>query len=60
MCASAMHLPAIRNASCIDRPCRFSDNPFVAGDNGWLRFYAGSPILSSNGHHLGTLCCMDR
>lgn len=45
---------------CTDCAGRFSDNPFVAGDHGWLRFYAGSPILSSDGHHLGTLCCMDR
>lgn len=59
LCASAIlsNDPHVLSDASVDP--RSLANPLVAGDFG-LRFYAGVPLTTSDGHNLGTLCVIDK
>ena len=49
--------PLVVNDACLDE--RFADNPAVLGEP-LVRFYAGIPMRTSEGHVLGSFCVVDR
>src|SRR6201987_3935766 len=57
-CAVAIQQPNLFVIPDASKDPRFSSNPFVVSDPK-IRFYAGAPFTSSDGHPLGTLCVVD-
>lgn len=57
-CQYAMRAGDVYEIPDATADARFANNPFVTGAP-HVRFYAGAPLLTPDGHRLGTLCALD-
>ncbi|WP_111642427.1 EAL domain-containing protein [Marinimicrobium alkaliphilum] len=57
-CSKAIETDEMLIVADASRDPRFRDNPYVQGPP-HVRFYAGQPLCTPEGHKVGTLCVMD-
>jgi len=57
-CAHDIYNDRVLVVEDVREDARFANNPLVTGEPG-IRFYAGAPLITGEGHVVGSLCALD-